>query len=142
MNYIAYASGYKYQLRAAYVVLLPELADPTRAPIRTEWIELEPDGTLRLREGYASDGPSGPTIDTKSSIRGSFVHDAGYQLIRLGLLPHALRPVLDKVLYRLLLEDKMFPPRAWMWYRLVGEFGDPAADPAHGNPTQWAPKGP
>jgi hypothetical protein len=131
---IQYAEGYKYQLRACYAVRLPELADPARAVIATEWLELLPDGTLRILAGYAWDGASGPTYDSKSSMRPSLVHDALYQLIRHGLLPQVLRGVADRIFHRLCKEDGMWRARAWAWYHLVRIFAKPATDPAAESP--------
>jgi hypothetical protein len=125
---IHYREGsYKYQLLAGHSILLPELADPNRAPIVTEWLELDPDGTMRFRPGYAWDGASGPTIDSKSSMRASLYHDGGYQLIRMGLLALAMRAALDALFHRVCLEDQMWRPRAWAWYHLVRIFAKPAA---------------
>jgi hypothetical protein len=138
VNCIRYAAGYKYQLRAGYCVLLPELADPGRVPIVTDWLELDPDGTLRIRPGYAWDGPSGPTIDTPSFMRGSLGHDALYQLMREGHLSHACRAPADQVLRRICKEDGMWGPRRWWVYHGVRIFADPAADPASISPDQTA----
>jgi hypothetical protein len=91
MTCIRYGAGYAYQLRAGYRVLLPELADLTRAAQFTTWLELWPDGTLVISPGYAWDGASGPTYDSKSSMRASLVHDALYQLMRLGLLSQSFK---------------------------------------------------
>ena len=49
---------------------------------KSAFIEIGTDGLLTIRKGYAWDGPSGPTIDTKDFMRGSLVHDALYQLLR------------------------------------------------------------
>jgi Protein of unknown function (DUF1353) len=137
---IRYAAGYKYQLRAAYATVLPELADPTRIPIVTDWIELDPDGTLRIRPGYAWDGASGPTYDSKSSMRASLVHDALYQLMRMDLLDRAAhRAPADWIFRRICKEDGMWSPRQWAWYHLVRIFADPAADPANLSPDKFAP---
>jgi hypothetical protein len=136
---IRYAAGYSYQLRAAYAVRLPELEDALRLPIVTDWLELDPDGTLRIRAGYAWDGPSGPTIDSKSAMRGSLVHDSLYQIQRAGLLD--AREAADKVFHRLCVEDGMFGPRAWLWYHAVRIFAKPATDPAAESPDQCAPEG-
>ena len=87
--FILYREGYKYQLASTYRVqtnILP-IAD-----IVTDYILLSVTGFFTIRQGYAWDGPSGPTIDTKSAMRGSLVHDAGYQILRLGLLDQATRP--------------------------------------------------
>jgi hypothetical protein len=138
---LRYASGYKYQVRAPFQVRLPELADLSRAPIVTDWIELDPDGTLRLKPGYAWDGASGPTYDSKSSMRASAAHDPIYQLIRLGLLPASCREPADKAFHRICEEDGMFAPRAWAWFHLVRIFAKPATDPAAESPDQCAPEG-
>jgi hypothetical protein len=139
MKCIRYAAGYKYQLRAGHSILLPELADPKRAPIVTEWIELDPDGTMRFRPGYCWDGASGPTFDSKSSMRASLYHDGGYQLMRMGLLSLACRVILDIIFRRVCLEDGMWSLRAAAWYHLVRIFASPAADPANLSPDEWAP---
>ena len=70
---VSYRKGYKYQLAedfSQYVAIYPE------KDIKTQFIHLAMDGRLTILSGYAWDGPSGPTIDTKSSIRGSLIHDA------------------------------------------------------------------
>jgi hypothetical protein len=139
MKCIRYRPGYKYQLRAAYATLIPDLADPARAPIATDWIELDPDGAMRISAGYAWDGASGPTLDTKDSMRPSLVHDAGYQLIRLGLLPMSARPAVDVAFRRMCKEDGMWSPRAQLWYMAVRTFAGPAAAPANANPDLFAP---
>lgn len=55
--------GYKYQL-AEDDWLQTNIIPPS--PIDLQFITLDMTGRLGLRSGYASDGPSGPTIDTKS----------------------------------------------------------------------------
>jgi hypothetical protein len=135
---LVYARGYKYQLRVAHAVRIPELVGAVAEPVSTDWVELDPDGTLRLRAGYACDGASGPTFDSRSSMRGAFYHDGGYALIRAGLLSGEWRPQLDKMFYRVCLEDGMFSPRAWLWYHAVRIFASPAADPAAESPDERA----
>ncbi len=139
MTCIRYRPGYKYQLRAAYAVAMPELADPARAPIATDWLELDPDGTMRIRPGYAWDGASGPTLDTRDSMRASLVHDALYQLMRLALLPMSCRSAADFIFRRICEEDGMWSPRAQLWYMAVRIFASPAADPAKVTPDVFAP---
>jgi hypothetical protein len=138
MTCIRYADGYKYQLRAAYAVLVPELADQNRAPIVTDWIELDPDGTLRIRPGYAWDGASGPTYDSKSSMRPSLGHDAVCQLMRMGLLDRSASPKADLAFHRQCKEDGMWSIRAQLWYQAVRVFGGRATDPASVSPDQTA----
>ena len=121
-----YRSGFKYQLAA------PETFQTTVLPkqaAETHFITLSPHGRLTLREGYAWDGASGPTWDTKSSMRGSLYHDAMYQLIRMGYLMRYQRPQIDDEFGRLLKEDGMWGWRRRLWVREVKKFGSPAADP-------------
>lgn len=138
---IHYSDGYRYQLRAAHAVLLPELVDLSRPPIRTPWIELDPDGWMRFIPGYAWDGASGPTYDSKDSMRGSLYHDGAYQLVRMGLLVAEMREAIDKMFHRVCVEDGMFAPRAWLWYHAVRIFAKPATDPAAESPDVCAPEG-
>lgn len=136
---IAYKGGYKYQLKLTYLVRIPIIP---AAPIHTEYISLESTGELSIREGYAWDGPSGPTIDTASFMRASLVHDALYQLMRDGHLNRATyRDAADRVLRQMCEEDGMWPLRAWWVYHGVKRFADPAADPASERPLTYAPEG-
>lgn len=139
MTCIRYAAGYKYQLRAPYNTIIPEFADSERQPIATEWIALQPDGNMTIMVNYCWDGASGPTYDSRSSMRGSLVHDAGYQLLRLGLLPASMRGAVDNAFHRICVEDGMLKPRAWLWFHAVRIFASPAADPAAISPDECAP---
>ena len=138
MKKIFYRAGYKYQLAEEYRVDVvinakrsrrrqgyggqAELGDQTseeqEVGIVTEYIDLSTDGLLTIKKGYAWDGPSGPTRDTKSFMRGSLVHDALYQLMRNGLLPSSCREDADQELHRICREDGMNRFRAW--YILLG----------------------
>jgi hypothetical protein len=135
---IRYGTGYRYQLRAPYAVLLPEMRGAVDLPVVTDWLEFDSDGWLRIRAGYAWDGASGPTFDSKSSMRGSLVHDSLYQMMRRGRISAEWRPVADKVFHRMCKEDGMLPPRAWLWYHAVRIFASPAADPAAESPDEMA----
>ena len=86
--YIKYRSGYKYQLVEEYQVKVTALP---KNDIKTDFIELSPKGMLIIKEGYAWDGPSGPTIDTPNFMRGSLVHYAIYQLLRSELIDEKCR---------------------------------------------------
>lgn len=68
---------------------------------------------------YAWDGPSGPTIDTKTFMRGSLFHDALCQLIGEGLLDKHYRKYADQLLRQHCLEDGMSKFRAWYVYMAV-----------------------
>jgi hypothetical protein len=136
VNCIRYGCGYKYQLRETYSV---QTAIRPAQAIHTEYIDLSLDGLLTIREGYAWDGPSGPTVDTPSFMRGSLGHDALYQLLRMGLLPHSDRALADLELRKWCLEDGMWKARAWWVYHGVDLFADFAADPADSAPDVCAP---
>lgn len=116
MDHIKYKDGYKYQLFNDYTIATKVY--PAQ-DIKTRFIELTTEGILAIRGGYASDGPSGPTLDTKTFMRGAFVHDALYQLMRMGLLSLKWRKQSDKELRRICIEDKMNSVRAWWVYKGV-----------------------
>jgi hypothetical protein len=101
--------------------------------ISTKYIVLAPDGCLLIRDGYSWDGPSGPTLDTKSSMRGSLIHDALYELIRRLLLPMTCRELADAILERVCCEDGMIEGRAELWEWCVKKFARSAAT-TEGNP--------
>lgn len=139
MKCIAYNDGYKYQLKETYTVALD--IKPA-APVDTDYIDLDCDGNLTIHEGYAWDGPSGPTIDTLTFMRGSLVHDALYQLMREGCLDrNEYREAADRALQSICKEDGMWALRAWWVYHAVRLFADPAADPASDRPRIRAPEG-
>lgn len=115
---------YKYQLTVDY---LQEDCSVHGWRFATQFIELAESGKLAIFAGYAWDGPSGPTFDTDTFMRGSLVHDALYQCLRMGLLPPECRIVADKELRRICLEDGMCRPRAWWVYRGVRLGGRRAA---------------
>lgn len=95
--------NYKYQLVKDYELLIPI----KEKSIVERFIELYSDGRLLIKKGYCWDGPSGPTIDTITFMRGSLVHDALYQLIRMECLDLSYRYQADQILYQILLEDGM-----------------------------------
>ena len=94
--------------------------------------ELLPSGALTIEKGYAWDGPSGPTIDTPSVMRGSLVHDCLYQLLREtdfgapGARDQRRRQA-DEILHRICIEDGMWKWRAKWILAAVREAGGPAA---------------
>jgi hypothetical protein len=139
MKCIAYKGGYKYQLKEEYTVAID--IKPTTL-IDTEYIKLCSEGNLVISKGYAWDGPSGPTVDTLSFMRGSLIHDALYQLMREGHLDHnEFREAADRTLQKICKEDGMWSLRAWWVYQGVRLFADPAADPAENKPLTRAPQG-
>lgn len=117
---IRYLSGYKYQLVENYTFYTGFKNDRN---ITHSFIQLEFEGYLHIRKGYAWDGPSGPTIDTKNFMRGSLIHDALYQLLREHRNPGFTRKQADEILKIVCLEDGMSKLRAWWVYQGVRNFG-------------------
>ncbi len=115
-----YTSGYKYQLAISYKV---QTAVRPKKLVQTRYLSLNEKGSLRISSGYAWDGPSGPTVDTKSFMRGSLVHDALYQLIRRGWLSQDYREAADLELWKICREDGMSRMRAWYVHRAVRRVG-------------------
>lgn len=122
---IAYRAGYKYQLAETYSVQTVLFG----YDIETAYTKLYQDGLLIIKKGYAWDGPSGPTVDTKNFMRGSLIHDVLYQLLREGLLPQHERFIADKILQIICREDGMCKARAWWVFQGVHKFASGAADP-------------
>ncbi len=116
---IIYKQGYKYHLQQTYTI---HIGIHPPCTLKTPWLRLTPKGWLTILIGYAWDGPSGPTLDTPSSMRGSLVHDALYQLMRLGVLSEAYRAIADRLLHDICIEDGMHPVRADLWHAMVQEF--------------------
>ena len=108
---------YKYQLMDDYIIQID--IKPIQN-IEFKFLSLSSEGVLTIRKSYAWDGPSGPTIDTRSFMRGSLVHDALYQLMRLSALDYKIyRKRSDEILKEICLEDGMCSFRAWYVYQAV-----------------------
>lgn len=133
--WIEYKKGFKYQLAKTCIVKTVLFG----YNISTRYIRLTEDGTLVIYYGYAWDGPSGPTIDTKNFMRGALVHDALYQLLREGYLPQAERFIADGILRQICLEDGMSKLRAWYVFHSVDKFAATAASPKNKKTVCTAP---
>ena len=121
MNHsIKYKINYRYTLTEEYL-------HPTRIAryriAQNDFIVLQTDGVLEIKEGYSWDGASGPAVDTTSIIRAALIHDALYQLIREGLLEKKHRKAADKILQQVSRQDGMSAIRAWWVYWAVRLFG-------------------
>ena len=130
---IKYKAGYKYQLSRTYDI---EINIPGN--MACEFIKLQA-GILTIQKGYAWDGPSGPTIDTKSFMRGSLVHDALYQLMRQNKLASKYRKRADELLKLICREDGMNRVRAWYVYRAVRRGAEKSSKAGHGRKVRVAP---
>lgn len=93
------------------------------------FIELR-GNVLTIRTGYAWDGPSGPTWDSPAAMLPSCVHDALYELMRLGFLyrkPSRRRA--DLLFYQLLRAEGMGRIRAGYYFVAVFFCGGSSASP-------------
>lgn len=97
-----YRKGYKYQLAEDEYY---QTSFRPEYPIITVRIHMGTNGLMRVMEGYASDGPSGPTFDRKTNMRSGFGHDAEYQLMRMGYLPWEDYEIADEDYGRWMVED-------------------------------------
>ncbi len=119
---------YKYQLMQDYTI---DIDVDLENDIDMGFIILTAAGTLTVKNRYAWDGPSGPTIDTKTFMRGSLVHDALYQLMRGKYLDYKNeRKYADELLKKICLADGMCRLRACYVYRMLRMFGTKNARPS------------
>ncbi len=134
---ICYSGGYKYQIRNDYVFELPQYY-PRSVIFDDNFLSVK-DGYCTIHKGYAGDGPSGPTLDTKTFMRGAWQHDAIYQLLRLGVFPQELRDAADRQLVETCKQDGMiWPRRQWVYYGLKYA-GAAAAKPRNIKKIIWSP---
>lgn len=137
MDKIYYKEGYKYQLCRFYSLITTIVPEQS---IVHEFFTLLTTGTLQIRSGYAWDGASGPTIDTKTSMRGSLVHDCFCQMLHNKELGYeTYSPLVHKLFYQILLEDKMWTLRAAIWYQAVVAARGGHPSHADDNPELSAP---
>jgi len=139
VDYIVFKSGYKKQ------IFLPAFyASGIKIPKRivTNFCVVNKNGDIWIAAGYAWNGASGPTIDTKKTECLSLFHDLWYQLIRLGLLPENYRKAGDKMLYALGRRDGMWKIRIWYWFQGVRMGGGKSAQIDAEPQVQYAPKKP
>jgi hypothetical protein len=116
---------YKYQLLEDYTVKTGIIGYKVLLE-ETAFISLEEDGTLFIKARYAWDGASScPDFD--SIMRGSLVHDAFYQLLRMEKLPQALRDDADRLIQCMCKQDGMNTFLAWTVYKALKHFGAKAA---------------
>lgn len=137
-GYIRYRGDYKYQLASEYrikITILPA------EDIATDFIDLNVDGELKIKNSYAWDGPSGPVIDTKENLRASLVHDALYQLMRLKKLKsRTYRKTADKLFRNICKIDGVPSITANIYYKALRRFGKSAASPENKKKIRRAPR--
>lgn len=136
--FIKYRDGYKYQLAVDYSI---KIKMRPKKVVAEKFIELDMKGNLTILEGYAWDGASGPVRDTKQNMRASLIHDALYQLMRLGRLKADIyKEKADKLFEKVCIEDGVTPATAEMHYLVLRAGGKDATDPKNKKPVHRAPK--
>lgn len=134
---IRYRAGYKYQLAEDYTVRVPILPPED---VITDWYALTASGVLLVKKGYAWDGASGPTFDTKSSMRPSLIHDVFCQMMRARLLDYDRWHDAVNALFKAhCIEDGMWRWRAALWHAAVEFANSGHPDQGEANPIQEAP---
>jgi hypothetical protein len=121
-------TSYKYELHEDISVPVPELSEYY---FYDEYFSIR-CGVIFIYKGYAWDGVSGPTIDTKNTFVAGLVHDALYQAIRTKHLPKSEKITADKIFRRLLREHGMSWFRSQYFYLGVKWFGKSHIRPKKG----------
>lgn len=86
-------------------------------------------GVLIIKEHYAWDGASGPTLDDKTNMTPSLVHDALYQLMREGLIELTHRKYIDQLFIDMCRARGMGKFRAWYYSIGVRRLGKKSSLP-------------
>ncbi len=136
-NHIKYRAGYKYQLAEDYQIVT-SIKPP--ADVVTVFINLDKNGYLEIKSGYAWDGTSGPVVDTTNNLRASLVHDALYQLMRkrkISAKEHKDRA--DRLFRKICKEDGVLSPLAQIYYEALKKLGKPSTDPKNAKKIKCAP---
>jgi len=118
---------YKYKLIKDEVFVL---GDNIGHKFENEFFKIFYDSII-VKSGYAWDGASGFTIDTKNSMRASLIHDVFYQCLREEILPLSLKEYADSLFKKILIQDGMNKIRANIWYIAVKRFGENSVKPSN-----------
>lgn len=116
--------GYKYKLEEDYGIEVPVLS---AYEIHHPYIELQ-YGIMVIKRGYCWDGATG-VPDNRDNMRGSLVHDALYQLMRLGLIDRSYKDYADNLLRQICIQDGMDKFWADIFFDGVQAFGKDATMP-------------
>ena len=109
----------KYQLLQDYKIQTNlRLSQEARIP----YISLSTSGMLTVHKGFIWNGASGPTWDSKCSMRASCGHDAVFELIRLGIISVGAVTLTNVQFIKECVEDGMSRVRANLWYLFLRKF--------------------
>jgi hypothetical protein len=117
----------KYEVTANSYVDLGRFF-PDGAPVfDIEGGALAENGLVLIRKGFRWDGPSGPALDTADFMRGSCVHDLGYQAMRLRVISTVWRDEFDEAMRAVASNDGMPRWYGWLAFTAVRLFAARAA---------------
>ena len=124
---------YKYGMMEDMPVQLP-FTPPLNAPnchsYSGQFLQIDDNGLLIIKKGYAWDGCSSLTWDDKTNMRAGAVHDAGFQLMRMGVIPTNYFQAFNDLFRDILIQDGMGRVRAWYYWKAVSTFAKPACTKA------------
>ncbi|MGB0713567.1 MAG: DUF1353 domain-containing protein [Gammaproteobacteria bacterium] len=137
-THIKYRSGYKYQLAEDYSI---STSIKPAKKVKTQFIDLDKNGKLVVKSGYAWDGTSGPVKDTPRNLRASLVHDAFYQLMRQEhLKADEHKDKADRLFQKMCKQDGTPSATAKVYYEALKLAGKPATDPSNAKKVFVAPR--
>jgi hypothetical protein len=126
---------YKYRLTEDYQFELPgDYPKPKYPLFADDWVRISVHGhILFYDEGYAWDGSSGPTIDSKKCQLAGLIHDGGYQMLREGVYgsytdKEEAREYFDNLYRDMCMAGGMGRRRAWLRWKGLRFFGRRAAN--------------
>jgi len=134
MSVCRYKSGYKFQL-ADDMTIETGIKGHT---VVTDYLILTIHGLLCIKKGYAWDGATA-FPDFRWIIRGSAIHDAGFQLVRLGHLDRRHIVTFNRLLEKCCKEDRAPWGMPAIVYQGVKRFGNGATLPSAERQVQVAP---
>ena len=98
-------------------------------PIHTRFFTISTNGLMIIKEGYSYDGPSGPTIDTSSTMFASLIHDVLYECFRKELLREYWREEADRELAEIGKACGASAARMELWEWAVSNFAEMSSKP-------------
>jgi hypothetical protein len=94
--------------------------------VESSYVKFTIDGVLMIKRGFLWSA-NFPAMNTENTKPASLLHDAGYDMIKDGLLPRKpFKDLFDMAMRDVLLECKILDARAWAWYMAVQIGGDNA----------------
>ena len=122
-----YKKGFEYVSTRDYHIKLDVVP---YAPIDEDWVSMDMEGNTIVYRKYHWDGCSGPAPDTDANMIAGFIHDLGYQLIRLGFIDIQYKEYFDQLLHDIYTEDGGIKAFADIFQWAVLRFGMKSCRPS------------